>query len=281
MPIGRNLKSTPEPSFRSNKKGKKNYPKIVFLVVIIAVIAFGAYGAFNLFNLAPREEDKKEIILETGDRPLPEEVKIRVVASGGLNMRSEPNTKSSILTIIPNNTELIAIEIDGEWYRVSFNNQTGWVHNDFVKNLNEDSPIEEETLNWKRYSDSKFGYSILYPNDWVYRDFGSNQAANLLGYIGFGSQLPESIDPERIPPIVIKITNQPLEEVLVLYQKRTDATKETRDILGSLATRYTFIATSGIQMNAYIIKVQGRTLILEESGGYLGELSKMASSLKF
>lgn len=278
MALARNLNPKRVPKIKPKKEGQKNHLRLIVYGVIFLIIVFGVYGVFNLSRLAPKEEDRKDVAIETGDRPLPEKITIWITAPGGLNMRLEPNTTSRILKIIPNNTELVAIELNNDWYKVEYDNETGWVHKDFVRTFQEEQGTDQGS--WKTHQNSAFGYSISYPEDWVVRDYGANEAANLLAYIGFGKQLANTIDPQNLPLIAIKITSDSKEIVEKTYQARTDAQKETKDISGTLATRFTFTATSGVQMNAYILSVGARTFIVEESGGYASELSRMVLSLK-
>lgn len=65
-----------------------------------------------------------------------------VTAKGGLRMRSEANLKSKVLTVIPKNAKVKALEekeealiIDwkiGRWMKVQYKNKTGWVFGGFL-----------------------------------------------------------------------------------------------------------------------------------------------------
>lgn len=51
-----------------------------------------------------------------------------------LNMRSSPNTSSSVLMVIPENTSVAVVEkTSSEWYKVSYNNKTGYVSSQYLK----------------------------------------------------------------------------------------------------------------------------------------------------
>lgn len=51
-----------------------------------------------------------------------------------LNMRSSPNTSSSVLMVIPENTSVSVVEkTSSEWYKVSYNNKTGYVSSQYLK----------------------------------------------------------------------------------------------------------------------------------------------------
>ncbi len=53
-------------------------------------------------------------------------------ATSILNMRSGPGTENGVIAQLPLDTELKILEHQGEWLKVSANNQTGFVHSAFV-----------------------------------------------------------------------------------------------------------------------------------------------------
>jgi hypothetical protein len=278
MALARNLKPNRLPKIRSQAKGKKDYRKITLYGFFLFVFIFGAYGVFNLVKLAPSEEEKKDLVLDTGNRPLPEEIKIWIDVPGGLNMRSEPNTASEILVVIPDKTELTALELAGDWYKVSYKNKIGWVHKDYVKTFQEVTTVDAD--DWKEFKNSSYGYTIFYPGDWVSMDYGSNEAANLLSYVGFGLQLSNNLDPAVLPPVVLKITTDPKNTVDQNYKKKRDVKEAQVSIANQKGTQYIYTANSGVQMTTYVFSSNDKTYILEESGGYRGELDNMIKKIK-
>lgn len=50
-----------------------------------------------------------------------------------LNVRANPNTSSSIIGTLKQNTKVSIIEMSSGWYKVSYNNSTGWISSDYVK----------------------------------------------------------------------------------------------------------------------------------------------------
>jgi hypothetical protein len=275
MAIGKNLKPNYVPRFKLPRFLRDNNKKrIIIYVLVFIFLSFGLYGILNLIRLAPKEEERQDLVYETGDQPLPEEIKIWIDAAGGLNMRSEPSKTSTIIKIIPDGTELIAIELSGEWYRVSYDGKTGWVHKDFVRTYQEDENDDTEN-DWKSYKSKTYGFSVSYPKDWVYLSYGANAAANLLDYVAFGLQLSDDLDPAILPPIVIKITSDTESVVNKLYSEKDDASKTEVKISGQAGTKYTYTASSGVQMTAFVVASKNYTYILEESGGYADELSMM------
>ncbi len=56
----------------------------------------------------------------------------RVKADGGLNMRSQPTTSSTVIVNIPNGSTLEVTSWDGQWASVSWNGYSGWCHGDYL-----------------------------------------------------------------------------------------------------------------------------------------------------
>ena len=57
----------------------------------------------------------------------------RITCSSTVNLRSEANTSSSILTSLSNGTAVTITGVSGGWYKVSVNGKTGYVHPDYVQ----------------------------------------------------------------------------------------------------------------------------------------------------
>lgn len=59
---------------------------------------------------------------------------VRFTTTDNLHLREEPNTKSDILLVIPENTALDVVEIDEEfaWGRVAYDGKEGWISLDFA-----------------------------------------------------------------------------------------------------------------------------------------------------
>lgn len=55
------------------------------------------------------------------------------VTADVLNVRANPNTSSSIIGTLKQNTKVSIVEISSGWYKISFNNSTGWISSDYVK----------------------------------------------------------------------------------------------------------------------------------------------------
>ena len=66
-----------------------------------------------------------------------------VNAPSGLVLREEASKTGAPLATVPDKTELEILEESGEWYRVTYNGQTGFIFGEFV-NKNEETSVEPE-----------------------------------------------------------------------------------------------------------------------------------------
>lgn len=237
-------------------------------------MVFGAVQLLPHFILG--KSDKKEIKFETGDRPLPQTTNIWVKASDGLVMREKPDISSKQIYLIPNGTQLEATELEGNWYKVSYMGKNGWVNKNWVTTQ---APAEKPTKGWNNYADTQNGYTLRYPKEWVVQDYGVNPATDSNSYIGFGPQLPAELDPAVLPPVILRITDQSSTQVKDSYKENSGAVFKKVTISGYAGERVTFNSSSGTQMNAYFVARGGKVYILEETGGYADELTKMVASL--
>ena len=76
---------------------------------------------------------------------------IGFVTASALRMRSEPNTASTTITTAPKNDCVVVISKDGEWYKVNYNLQIGYMHQDYLKVLT----IENAELGYGKVTGSR------------------------------------------------------------------------------------------------------------------------------
>ncbi len=76
---------------------------------------------------------------------------IGFVIASALRMRSEPNTASSTITTAPKNDCVVVISKDGEWYKVNYNLQIGYMHQDYLKVLT----VENAELGYGKVTGSR------------------------------------------------------------------------------------------------------------------------------
>lgn len=76
---------------------------------------------------------------------------IGFVTASALRMRSEPNTASTTITTAPKNDCVVVISKEGEWYKVNYNLQIGYMHQDYLKVLT----VENAELGYGKVTGSR------------------------------------------------------------------------------------------------------------------------------
>lgn len=274
MALARNLRPK-RFDFKARFKLPK-WKKPVWIGLLVLAILIGTFGVIYLIRIVPNENDKKSITLETGDRPLPQTISLWVTADGGLVMREGADKGAKQLLLIPNGTKLEATETKGDWYKVTYMDKTGWVNKGYVTTA---LPVEDPIKNWNTFANKNFGYTLRYPKEWVAQDYGANPATNSQSYVGLGPQLAAALDPSLLPPVIIRVTAQTKEQSEATYKTAANSIPEAVTVSGLPGTKYTFNASSGTQMTAYVIARGAVTIVIEETGGYSDELTKIISSL--
>lgn len=57
------------------------------------------------------------------------------VNASSLRLRSEPNTSCSTLTLAPRNECVVVLDLSGDWYKVNYNLQVGYMHRSYLSVL--------------------------------------------------------------------------------------------------------------------------------------------------
>jgi N-acetylmuramoyl-L-alanine amidase len=65
----------------------------------------------------------------------------RITAAGGLNLRETPALTGNILTMIPTDTLIYLAAEQDQWYKTTYQGQTGWVCADYVSVISADKSI--------------------------------------------------------------------------------------------------------------------------------------------
>ncbi|SDH21564.1 N-acetylmuramoyl-L-alanine amidase [Desulfosporosinus hippei] len=70
-------------------------------------------------------------------------------ASGGLNLRETPSSDGKMLVTIPKDTSVELIEQQGDWYKTTYQSQTGWISAQYVilAGTNIETPPTSPTIN--------------------------------------------------------------------------------------------------------------------------------------
>lgn len=75
--------------------------------------------------------------------------KTGVTTASMLNMRQSPNTSTQIIDQIPRGYKVSIIETSNGWYKVVYNNKTGWIYGGYVtitETPSSDVAVIDETL---------------------------------------------------------------------------------------------------------------------------------------
>lgn len=150
---------------KKDKNGKKiSKKKILIAIAVLLALLLGAFGGYLYFKNT--NKPKEEPTPTKTEEPQKEETKkeVYVTADGGLNMRENPDKNAKVLALIPNGTKLTILEEQGDWYKVEYNGETGWVMKDYVS---ETKPDDMKTYTGTGFSADNPKFSIKYPSDWT------------------------------------------------------------------------------------------------------------------
>lgn len=89
------------------------------------------------------------------------------ISSGNLNLRSEPNTSSSVVASLPNGTRVKLIGISGSWYKVSCDYGTGYVASNYISGVTGVINGSDGSLNLRSDATSSSTLIIAIPNGTV------------------------------------------------------------------------------------------------------------------
>jgi uncharacterized protein YgiM (DUF1202 family) len=140
---------------------------IILTMIVTAAAVLGAvwwfYRSSSTKTELPAAETKTE-------EPKPVDTVVYVNVAEGLKLRKDPSSTSQQLTLIPNGTALTVLETQGDWYKVTYQNQTGWIFSQFTT---KEKPFDAD---WKTYSGSGFSstapkFTIKYPGDWTLAEY--------------------------------------------------------------------------------------------------------------
>ncbi|HWQ89563.1 MAG TPA: N-acetylmuramoyl-L-alanine amidase [Desulfitobacteriaceae bacterium] len=70
----------------------------------------------------------------------------KITAAGGLNLRETPSLSGNILTMIPADAFIYLAEEQDNWYKTTYQGQTGWVYADYVSIVSSDKIISATTV---------------------------------------------------------------------------------------------------------------------------------------
>lgn len=139
--------------------------RVIFAFICLAVAAIiGAViilisARFKNAEVKPKEsqateketESQEDLIDQIPIVPATEEeiviTEVRVKTTTGVKLRSETNTESEVLTVVPEGTELVVITEEDGWAKVKYDGYTGYVFTEYVQQV---SGAEEEASSDER-----------------------------------------------------------------------------------------------------------------------------------
>jgi hypothetical protein len=259
--------------------GDKRRKTIISSVLVLSLF-FIIYGIYSFQKIKPADGKKEEVKVETGDRPLKKDLIVYINADGGLSLRENRDQNSKRLVIIPNKTQLTAVEeLDG-WYKVTYQDKEGWIIKQYTTT---DAPAEDPYKDWSAFTGA--GFKVKYPLGWKVKDYGANTGKSVTSLVAFSNQeLPTSVPEgtEFLAPITFEVSTKTSDEVNASFATISGVTKEQIDAGGRTATKYTYTsAYSNTQMTSIVLSIGSQTLTLSEAGGYQDDLANMVKTLSF
>lgn len=92
-----------------------------------------------------KEEPKKEETPTSKEEETKKINKTGYVSSDGINFREEPNTDSKVLKTFLQNAQVTILEEQGEWYKVTYKEQTGYILKMYVSSKKIDTTISSRS----------------------------------------------------------------------------------------------------------------------------------------
>jgi uncharacterized protein YgiM (DUF1202 family) len=116
---------------------KRTWLRILIWLVVIGILAGAGYTAYlvyqgNQTEKSPEEKIEGTIDLDGNNQTETTPQFVYVNTTDGLNLRSDASSSSDILVVIPDKAKLTVISQQDGWYKVTYNDQTGYVNSDFV-----------------------------------------------------------------------------------------------------------------------------------------------------
>ncbi|MEI6266442.1 MAG: SH3 domain-containing protein [bacterium] len=103
---------------------------IAVLTLAIMGLAYTAYLSITSTKNVISEEKIENLIEKETAEVTPESAKsvyVYVNADGGLNLRESASATAKVVTTVPNKAKLSVVATEGDWYKVNYEAQTGYV----------------------------------------------------------------------------------------------------------------------------------------------------------
>ena len=130
-----------------------------------------------------------------------------VTASGGLRLRAQATTNSAILDTAQRNEVVVVLSKDGDWYKVNYNLQEGYMHSDYVSVLTR----ENAELGYGQFLENSKVYTAVDPTSKVLDTANKDEKAYIIGVnTGWYKVIFKDVI-GYVPSNVLKLTEVPYE----------------------------------------------------------------------
>lgn len=130
-----------------------------------------------------------------------------VTASGGLRLRAQATTNSAILDTAQRNEVVVVLSKEGDWYKVNYNLQEGYMHSDYVSVLTR----ENAELGYGQFLENSKVYTAVDPTSKVLDTANQDEKAYIIGVnTGWYKVIFKDVI-GYVPSNVLKLTEVPYE----------------------------------------------------------------------
>ena len=130
-----------------------------------------------------------------------------VTASGGLRLRAQATTNSAILDTAQRNEVVVVLSKEGDWYKVNYNLQEGYMHSDYVSVLTR----ENAELGYGQFLENSKVYTAVDPTSKVLDTASKDEKAYIIGVnTGWYKVIFKDVI-GYVPSNVLKLTEVPYE----------------------------------------------------------------------
>ncbi|WP_223702856.1 SH3 domain-containing protein [Sutcliffiella deserti] len=105
----------------------------------IKIRANGIDGWVSKEFIRIQEKDPNETEDPPTSQPEPDDPQTATITTNGLNVRSEPTTQSEVLDSLSEGKVVLVLEQKLNWLKISYDQKTGWIHQDYAKIDNQSS----------------------------------------------------------------------------------------------------------------------------------------------
>ena len=130
-----------------------------------------------------------------------------VTASGGLRLRAQATTNSAILDTAQRNEVVVVLSKEGDWYKVNYNLQEGYMHSDYVSVLTR----ENAELGYGQFLENSKVYTAVDPTSKVLDTANKDEKAYIIGVNTGWYKVIFKDAIGYVPSNVLKLTEVPYE----------------------------------------------------------------------